>query len=57
MMEKAVGEKAYQNNEAYERTQMQKDMIIERLREQGLPDYQTAPADPGHYSGRRMLLL
>ena len=35
MMEKAVGEKAYQNNEAYERTQMQKDMIIERLREQG----------------------
>ena len=32
MMEKAVGEKAYQNNEAYERTQMQKDMIIERLR-------------------------
>ena len=34
-MEKAVGEKAYQNNEAYERTQMQKDMIIERLREQG----------------------
>ena len=40
MMEKAVGEKAYQNNEAYERTQMQKDMIIERLREQGcrIPD-------------------
>ena len=35
MMEKAVGEKAYQNNEAYERTQMQKDMIIEQLREQG----------------------
>ena len=35
MMEKAVREKAYQNNEAYERTQMQKDMIIERLREQG----------------------
>ena len=34
-MEKVIEEKAYQNNEAYQRTQMQKDMIIERLREQG----------------------
>ena len=33
-MEKVIEEKAYQNNEAYQRTQMQKDMIIERLREQ-----------------------
>ena len=35
MAEKVIQEKAYQNNEAYERTKMQKDMIIERLREQG----------------------
>ena len=34
-MEKAAGEKAYQNNETYQCSQMQKDMIIERLREQG----------------------
>ena len=27
--------KAYENQEAYQRTQMQKDMILERLREQG----------------------
>ena len=35
MAEKVIQEKAYQNNEAYERTKMQKDMIIEQLREQG----------------------
>ncbi|MGO5540947.1 hypothetical protein ACTQWG_00190 [Blautia sp. HCP3S3_H10_1] len=35
MRENAVKEKAYENHEAYQRTQMQKDMIIERLREQG----------------------
>lgn len=34
-MEKAAGENAYQNNETYQCSQMQKDMIIERLREQG----------------------
>ena len=35
MAEKVIQEKAYQNNEAYECTKMQKDMIIEQLREQG----------------------
>ena len=35
MMKNAVEEKAYENQEAYQRTQMQKDMILERLREQG----------------------
>ena len=35
MMKNAVEEKAYENQEAYQRTQMQKDMIFERLREQG----------------------
>ena len=35
MMKNAVEEKAYDNHEAYQRTQMQKDMILERLREQG----------------------
>ena len=34
-MEKAVGEKAYETHEAYQRTKMQKDMILERLRDQG----------------------
>lgn len=34
-MKNAVEEKAYENQEAYQRTQMQKDMILERLREQG----------------------
>ena len=35
MMKNAVEEKAYENQETYQRTQMQKDMILERLREQG----------------------
>ena len=35
MMKNAVEEKAYESQEAYQRTQMQKDMILERLREQG----------------------
>ena len=35
MMKKAVEEKGYQDYEAYQRTQMQKDMILERLRSQG----------------------
>lgn len=34
-MNNAVEEKAYENQETYQRTQMQKDMILERLREQG----------------------
>ena len=34
-MEKAVKEKAYETHEAYQRTKMQKDMILERLRDQG----------------------
>ena len=35
MRENAVKEKAYENHEADQRTQMQKEMIIERLRDQG----------------------
>ena len=35
VIKNAVEEKAYENQEAYQRTQMQKDMIFERLREQG----------------------
>ena len=35
MMEKAVEEKACETHEAYKRTKMQRDMILERLREQG----------------------
>ena len=34
-MKKAVEEKGYEDYEAYQRTQMQKDMILERLRSQG----------------------
>ena len=35
MKKKAVEEKGYEDYEAYQRTQMQKDMILERLRSQG----------------------
>ena len=35
MRETAGKEKVYQENEAYQRTKMQKDMILEKLREQG----------------------
>ena len=35
MRETAGKEKVHQENEAYQRTKMQKDMILERLREQG----------------------
>ena len=40
MMKNAVEEKAYENQEAYQRTQMQKDMILERYanRAAGSPD-------------------
>ena len=34
-MEKAVEEKACETHEAYQRTKMQRDMILERLRDQG----------------------
>ena len=35
MRETAGKEKGHQENEAYQRTKMQKDMILERLRDQG----------------------
>ena len=35
MRETAGKEKVHQENEAYQRTKMQKDMILEKLREQG----------------------
>ena len=49
---------AYENsNQNYQRTKMQKDMIIKRLREEGLQNHQTETDASGCDSGRRVFLL